>query len=258
MRTRGRPWVRRLVLLAVSAVITFVVVRLVGAIDWAEVWDALSHLSWWQPIVAPRRPGGSARSSTRLPLALYIPGVSAYRATINDQGAILMSTVAPPPSDLALRMAMFNSWGVPTAKGLAGTVMNTLTFDIVRFSAPAVGFLLLAITGILPGVRWFELLSIAIAVTHPGRGAVRRTQRPGWHVGSEPTAARLARRVRKNVDAEGVGAGLPGLPPRHHQPGSATASRARWSRWSGCSPLTSRSLTLCLRFVGVDSTGRAD
>ena len=44
-------WVRRLVLLAVSGVITFVVVRLVGAIDWAEVWDALSHLSWWQPIV---------------------------------------------------------------------------------------------------------------------------------------------------------------------------------------------------------------
>ena len=82
-----------------------------------------------------------------LPLSLYIPGVSPFRATQNDQVAILMSTIAPPPSDVALRMAMFSSWGVPVAKGLAGTLMNTLTFYIVRFGAPAVGFVLLAATG---------------------------------------------------------------------------------------------------------------
>ena len=86
----GRPaWVRRLVLLAIAGVATFVIVRLVGAIDWGEVWDAISHLSWWQPIVVlvvlvVRQ------VLNALPLALYIPGVWAYRATINDQGAILM------------------------------------------------------------------------------------------------------------------------------------------------------------------------
>ena len=71
-----------------------------------------------------------------LPLALYIPGVTAYKATLNDLGAILMSMVAPPPSDLALRVTMFASWGVSAAKGLAGTLMNTLTFYIVRFATP--------------------------------------------------------------------------------------------------------------------------
>ena len=35
---------------------------------------------------------------------------------------------------------MFSSWGVPVAKAMAGTIMNTLTFYIVRFGAPAVGF----------------------------------------------------------------------------------------------------------------------
>ena len=66
-------WVRRLVLLAVSGVITFVVVRLVGAIDWAEVWDALSHLSWWQPIVLLAILV-IRQVLNALPLALYIPG----------------------------------------------------------------------------------------------------------------------------------------------------------------------------------------
>ena len=98
-----------------------------------------------------------------LPLAFYIRGVSAYKATLNDLGAILMSVVAPPPSDLALRVAMFTSWGVAAAKGLAGTLMNTLTFYVVRFSAPAVGFVLL--------LRWAARRpALAGGGLHPGRG----------------------------------------------------------------------------------------
>ena len=43
--------------------------------------------------------------------------------------------------------------------------MNTLTFYVVRFSAPGrSGSLLLLATGQPPGLRWLELLSIAVAV----------------------------------------------------------------------------------------------
>jgi uncharacterized membrane protein YbhN (UPF0104 family) len=247
----GRPWVRRLVLLAVSAVITFVVVRLVGAIDWTEVWDALSHLSWWQPIVL-LAVLVVRQVLNALPLALYIPGVSTYRATINDLGAILMSTVAPPPSDLALRMAMFNSWGVPTAKGLAGTVMNTLTFYIVRFSAPAVGFLLLAVTGRPPGARWFELLSIAIAVTILVAVLfIVRSDRLARRVGT--TAARLVGRVRKGIDPEAWAQACLGFRRdiaarfRHGFPRSLVAL-------VGMLAADLAILALCLRFVGVDAS----
>src|SRR4051794_1068647 len=124
-------WVTRFVLLAVALVATAVVVR--------QILNAL-------------------------PLSLYIRGVSPYRATINDLGAILMSVVAPPPSDLALRVAMFTSWGVSAAKGLAGTVMNTLTFYVVRFSAPALGFILMLAAGRPPELRWLELLFVAVAI----------------------------------------------------------------------------------------------
>ena len=239
-------------LLAVAAAATVVVVRLVGAIDWSEVWDALTHLSWWQPIVllvvlVVRQ------VLNALPLALYIPGVSAYRATVNDLGAILMSTVAPPPSDLALRMAMFNSWGVPTPKGLAGTVMNTLTFYIVRFAAPAVGFLLLAVLSRPPGPRWFELLSIAISVSILiGVLFIVRSDSVARRVGA--TAARLARRFRKDIDPDAWVRACLGFRRdiaarfRHGFPRSLVAL-------AGMLLADLAILALCLRFVGVDGTG---
>jgi uncharacterized membrane protein YbhN (UPF0104 family) len=190
----------RVVLLAVALVATVVVVRLVGQVDWGEVWDALTHLAWWHaPLLLAVMVVRQVLNA--LPLSLYIPGVSAYRATLNDQVAILMSTIAPPPSDIALRMAMFSSWGVPVPKALAGTVMNTLTFYIVRFGAPVVGFVLLFATGGQVGLRWADLVSVAISVTiFVGLMLVVRSEGLARKVGT--TGGRAASRIRKTVDPE--------------------------------------------------------
>ena len=117
LRAGRKAWVTRLLLLVGAAVVTVVVFRLVGQIDWAAVWDSLGRLTWWQPVVL------FAMLVLRqvlnaMPLAIYIPGVTLYRATVNDVAASLMAFVAPPPSDLALRMAMFSSWGVSGREGL--------------------------------------------------------------------------------------------------------------------------------------------
>jgi hypothetical protein len=198
---RKRPaWLLRVALLVVALVVSVVVVRLVGRVDWGEVRDALTHLSWWHvpvllAVLLPRQ------VLNALPLSLYIPGVSAYRATQNDQVAILMSTIAPPPSDIALRMAMFSSWGVAVPKALAGTLMNTLTFYIVRFGAPAVGFVLLVATGEKAGLRWADLLSIALSVTiFVGLMLVLRSEPLARKVGT--TAGRAATRFRKSVEPD--------------------------------------------------------
>jgi hypothetical protein len=184
----------------VALVATVVVVRLVGRVDWGEVWDALTHLAWWHaPLLLAVLLVRQVLNA--LPLSLYIPGVSAYRATQNDQVAILMSTIAPPPSDIALRMAMFSSWGVPVAKGLAGTLMNTLTFYIVRFGAPTVGFVLLAVTGGTVGLRWADLVSVAISVAiFVGLMLVVRSEALARRVGT--TAGRAAARLRRTVDPD--------------------------------------------------------
>ncbi|GAA4715374.1 lysylphosphatidylglycerol synthase domain-containing protein [Nocardioides conyzicola] len=183
-----------------ALVVTVVVVRLVGQVDWGEVRAALAHLAWWHaPVLLAVLVVRQVLNA--LPLSLYIPGVSAYRATQNDQVAILMSTIAPPPSDIALRMAMFSSWGVPVAKGLAGTLMNTLTFYIVRFGAPVVGFVLLAVTGGEVGLRWADLVSVAISVTiFVGLMLVVRSEALARKVGT--TAGGVAARVRRSIDPE--------------------------------------------------------
>lgn len=136
-----------------------------------------------------------------LPLSLYIPGVSAYQATLNDLGAILMSMIAPPPSDVALRVAMFTSWGVTAAKGLAGTLMNTLTFYVVRFATPLLGFVLLLVLGRPPRLRSLEVLSIVVAAAIlAGVLLVLRSESLARTVGTR--AGRIARRVRRSVDPD--------------------------------------------------------
>jgi putative heme transporter len=187
-------------MLALAVLVTVLIVRVIGAVDWAAVRDGLARLTWWQAlllvgVVVVRQ------VLNALPLAFYIRGVSAYKAMLNDLGAILMSVIAPPPSDLALRVAMFTSWGVAAAKGLAGTLMNTLTFYVVRFSAPAVGFLLLLGLGRLAGLRWLEVLFILVAaLILAGILLVLRSEALARTVGTR--AGRVVRRVRRTVDPE--------------------------------------------------------
>lgn len=248
MSERARGWLRRLVLLAVAAVLTVVVVRLLGRIDWAGVGDALGRLEWWHPLVLV----GLLlvrQVLNALPLALFIPGISPYRATLNDQAAILVATVAPPPSDLALRIAIFGSWGVPAAKAVAGTVMNTLTFYVVRFTGPAVGFLLLALTGEPPGPRWLELVSIAfglgvlvvlVVVVHT-EALARATGRTG---------ARLVGRVRRGIDPDVWAQRCADF--RGDVAARFTAGFPRsLLALAGMMALDLTMLTCCLRFVGV-------
>lgn len=141
-----RGWVR-LLLIAVLAVVVVLVIRgLLGDIDWTRVRDAIGQLTWWQFLVLV---GVMLLRQflNALPLSFFIPGCTPFRAMQNDQAAILMTTVAPPPSDIVMRLAMFTSWGIPATSGLAGTVMNTVSFYVVRFGAPLLGVGLMLVLG---------------------------------------------------------------------------------------------------------------
>lgn len=245
---RRRGWAARLGMLAASLVIAYVVVRLVGRIDGAAVVAALGKLTWWQPlvllVVVMVRQVCSA-----MPLAFYIPGVTLFRATVNDLGAVLMSAVAPPPSDLALRVAMFTSWGVSAAKGVAGTVMNTLTFYIVRLSTPAVGFVLLAVVSRPAGLRAIEVVSILLALAiYAGLLVVLRSERLALTAGTR--AGRAVRRFRPSVDPDGWAAAC----VTFRRDSSATFRHGFWRSLIAITGLLVSDfavLVLCLRFVGL-------
>ena len=130
----------------VSLAVGYLIVGFVGAIDWATVASSISRLAWWQfiplTVVLLIRLALNA-----VPLSQFVTGLSLGKSMQNDLAANLAGTIAPPPGDVVVRVAMFNSWRINPLDGMAGVTLNMLTFYSVRLLAPAVGLILLAIAG---------------------------------------------------------------------------------------------------------------
>ena len=250
-------WIRRVVLLLVVALVTWTIFRLVGRIDWPAVGDALEQTTWWQLLVLlvlllVRQALNS------VPLALYTPGIGVRHAMMNDMGAMVMACVAPPPADFALRISMFSSWGIPTAIGLTGTVMNMITFYIVRFATPLAGMVALVFVGESWGIRLLDLLWVAASVVlFVGVLLVVRSDSLARRVGTSTGV--LVRRVRRHVDpqrwAESCAAFRGDVAGRFYRvfPGSLLSQVAMIA-------VDLLMVVLCLRFVGVsaDQVGFGD
>lgn len=139
--------------------------RVVRRIDWQQVGAALSDLPLLQ-ILALLAVVALRQTLNASPLALFVPGLGLRRALANDLSANLVSTIAPPPGDLVLRIAMFRSWGVPVSEGIGGLTLNTLTYFVARFGAPLLGlFLALAVGQSQPSFVYTALVSGAISLS---------------------------------------------------------------------------------------------
>ncbi len=197
---RKNGWMRRIVLAAIAVLVVFGLVRAYRRIDATAVWDALSRLPWWTPLVllvllVARQVLNAA------PLAIFLPGVGLYRCTINDLSASTAAAFAPAPSDMVLRVAMFRSWNLSTESALAATTMNAVTFFIARFSAPLLGFALLPFLKVSPGLRLFDLLSLAVAAALiVGVLLVHRSQE--WAASLGRLFGKTVRIIRRRTDPE--------------------------------------------------------
>lgn len=242
---------RPLVLIVVSFAAAWIIVGLVGAIDWAQVGDALGRLSV-AALVVLAVAFLARQTLNAVPLARFVPGLGLKRSMQNDVTANLMGTVAPPPADVVIRVSMFKSWQINPVDGMAGVTLNMLTFYSVRFLAPAVGLLVLSFQGVERGQVLAAMSSalIAVAVLVSLALIIRSDAFAAW-LGR--TAGRVVARVRSSVDpqvwematvdfrgrmAETLRTGL--LP-----------SMAALLGMVLCDALV---LTLSLRFVGVDAT----
>ncbi len=198
--SRARQWARTVGLLLFSAGCGWIIVGLVGDVDWCTVYEAMGKVTLSQvPILMMVLVVRQVLNAS--PLAFFIEGLGLARAVQNDQAAILTSTIAPAPADLVLRMSMFTSWNISASQGLAGATMNTVTFYVIRFSMPALG-LVLVLSSDVPYhsvYAWSALLGGAVALALLGLlWAVLRRELAAVWVGT--TAGGLARRVRSTVD----------------------------------------------------------
>lgn len=193
-------WVRPLIIVAILGVCGVILSRVVGTVDWAEVVDALGRLAWWQflPLFGVLM---VRQVCNALPLSFFTRGVTAFQALMNDLVASLMAIIAPPPSDMVMRVAMFNSWGVESSRALAGATMNTITFYINRFAAPIIGLAAASAFGFETDHAWFALAGAAIALSLVGLvWAILRTE--GFATRFGLTAGRFAQRFKSSVEPE--------------------------------------------------------
>lgn len=143
---------------AVVALVWFFVGVLRG-VDWFAVGASMRRLAWWQAVtllllVALRATLGSA------PLAFFTVGLGLPKAIANDLVGNLAATVTPAPADIVARAALFRAWGVDVGQGMAGLVLNSVLFYVVRLAAPVAGAVLMLWTvGDGGGLSWPAALS---------------------------------------------------------------------------------------------------
>lgn len=244
-------WAARLGLLVLAGAVLVTAVRLIGRVDWHAVGSALGLLAWWQIgvlvcVLVVRQ------VLNALPLAFYVPGLSVPLATVNDLGAAVMSFVAPPPGDVALRIAMFASWGISAAKGVGGAMMNMLSFYIIRFASPLGGLLLMGIGGQATGSVWVAAGSVlAGVILLVCTILVIRAEPAATWIGL--TAGRTVRRVRPAVDPDAWARAC-----RTFRADSSETFRRGFPPSAGALVgmlvADATALVLAMRFVGVDAS----
>ena len=241
-------WLRRVLVMAVCLVAGWVIVGLIGRIDWAAVADALGRLAWWQlgvliGLLLVRQ------VLNALPLAFFIRGLGLYRAVVNDLASHLLAVAVPPPGDMVMRVGMFTSWGIEASRAIAGSVMNMLAFYITRLSVPVLGFLLILPVRFDTGYGVTALLGAAAAsaivvLIFLGLRSEEFARRIGR------SAGQLAFRVRKSVDPEAWAASI--VQFRRDMQHTFASGFPRSAIGLVCLVLVDASmLLLSLRFVGV-------
>ena len=199
---RARTWriARPVLLLAVAFLAARIIIGIVGAIDWSAVWEALLLLT--VPAVGLLLLALACRQLfNAVPLTLFVPGLSLPRSVQNDVTAFLIGTVAPPPSDVVLRVSMFRSWGIDPVEGMAGVTLNMLVFYVVRFAAPAIGLLVLVFEEIEAGQVWLAVGSAVVAVAILlALVSISRGDRLANLIGY--SAGRVAARFRSDVEPQ--------------------------------------------------------
>jgi uncharacterized membrane protein YbhN (UPF0104 family) len=195
-----RPWLKPLLLLLASGAVAWIVVGFVGAIDWSQVVESFARLSISSVLVLGL--GLLARQGfNAIPLARFVRDLTWRRSIQNDLGANVVGTFAPPPSDVVLRVSMFNSWEINPVDGMAGVTLNMITFYTVRFFAPVLGVVLLATHEVERGQLVTAGLSAVVSLGVIGAllAVMRGDAMAAW-VGR--AAARVAGSVKDGVDEE--------------------------------------------------------
>ena len=187
--------------IAALAIGVWLVVEALRQVDWVQVGDALSRLTWWEIVVIIAIVGirQTVNAST---LPVLARGLSLGHALSTALAGTLIQTFTPPPSDTVLRLAMLKSYGVENTRGAAALVLDTVVFYLARFVAPIVGIVLAVIAMPVESVHlWMALLGLGVtALLLWALWMITTGETAAGRVGS--LAARVIKRLRPSVDPD--------------------------------------------------------
>lgn len=236
------------------AVVAWLLLRLLRAIDWGQVGYAMTHLAPWQIVVIllvlPIR-----RFVLATPLALFVTGLSVPRAMVNDVAATSVATIAPSPGDVVVRLAMLRSWGIDAKAATSGLTLSTLMFYVARLAAPVLGFVVF-----WPTRTFYAPFGWAALVF--GAGAAALLVGLIYAVRAERTAAALGRLlgtlIRKvRPSAKGPDEWAERLVDFQRHSAGLLEAKGRLAVLGLCGLVVVETgvLVLCLGFVGVPMSG---
>ncbi|TWD84028.1 lysylphosphatidylglycerol synthase-like protein [Kribbella amoyensis] len=155
---RTRAWLVRIGRVLLVAVLSWLALRLIRGIDWDKVLSAITDLAWWQAVVLVL--AGVLRLAVLSGVLFVLIETLRYpQALANESAGAAVSTIAPDPSDVVVRLAMFRSWRIETTSATSGLTLRILGFYVVRLAVPVLGFVLFWIAReYSSGFSWLALV----------------------------------------------------------------------------------------------------
>ncbi len=131
-------------------------VLLPSELDWATVWADLQALTAWQ-IVALVVSGLLSVVALGWTSKASLPGLSLYQGTESSATSQLSAFVFPPPADMAIRFAMYRTYGYTDEQSAVAVVIALVARYAMVVVMPLLGLALVLVAGqgTWTGFWWF-------------------------------------------------------------------------------------------------------
>lgn len=140
-------------------------VLLPSELDWNTVWADLSALSGWQ-IGALVGSGLLAIVALGWTSKASLPNLTLYQGTESSATSQLSAFVFPPPADMAIRFAMYRTYGFSDEQSAVAVIIAMIARYAMVVLMPLIGLglVLVAGQGSWAGLGWFLVVGAAFGL----------------------------------------------------------------------------------------------
>jgi uncharacterized membrane protein YbhN (UPF0104 family) len=180
-------------------------VLLPSELDWDTVWADLQALSAWQ-IGALVGSGLLAIVALGWTSKASLPGLTLYQGTESSATSQLSAFVFPPPADMAIRFAMYRTYGYSDEQSAVAVIIAMVARYAMVVVMPLIGLglVLAAGQGSWAGLAWFIVIGAAFLLVMWIVIKVARSDEVAHSVGRwlQKAASRVIRLFRRTPPAD--------------------------------------------------------